>query len=333
MCEKYLVSIIVPIYNVETYVERCVGSLIRQKYKNIEIILVDDGSTDDSGKICDELLAKDSRIRVIHQKNMGLSKARNNGILLSKGEYVAVVDSDDYVSPEYIEIMLFTCVNENCDIAICNYVKGKEINYTFKNTEKLESRCLTSEQMLNEWHGENKDIETSAWNKLYRRKLFVEGNVWYPEGKYYEDTVTTHRLVARASRIAIIDAYLYYYYQRESSIMHSSDLSESRSADWIEMQETRTKWFCDKGYVEAYRRLAVKLMKYYMLIYCRLPNASKLKENIMKRYCYRYNEVLNYASKKDKVLFQLFVAKPNFFSFGYSLLKCFKLDRKITKNV
>ena len=136
-----LISVIVPVYNVEKYISRCIESIMKQTYKNIEIILIDDGSTDNSGKICDEYSLKDDRINVIHKKNGGLSDARNTGLDIAKGKYISLIDSDDFVSKFFIETLYNTCKNENCEIAICEYERvyeEKEEISDLENDNKVE---------------------------------------------------------------------------------------------------------------------------------------------------------------------------------------------------
>ena len=214
-----LVSIIVPAYNVEKYIKRCINSIINQTYKNIEIILVDDGSTDETGKICDFFGKKDERIKVIHKKNGGLSDARNYGIDIATGNYILLIDSDDYVDLEIVEFLYNNLKENNADISTCLHKKFKESNNeNSKDYKKNNNTILKTEDAL-----ENlfylKNLTVSAWGKLYKKELFK--NIRYPKGKLYEDLPTTYRLFSKSNTISINTKRMYYYLIREGSIMNS----------------------------------------------------------------------------------------------------------------
>ena len=213
------VSVIVPVYNVEKYIKKCVDSIINQTYSNMEIILVDDGATDNSGLICDEYARMDNRICVIHKKNGGLASARNAGVEVATGDYIAYIDSDDWVENDFIGLLLEACVNNGADMSVCKYadcfdeapLSHQEANYTVTWTGKgaVEARIMQ----------ENKyRISTSACNKFYKREL-IEGML-FPHGKYYEDVVYTTEAMLRAKKVAYINKALYCYRKdRKGSIM------------------------------------------------------------------------------------------------------------------
>lgn len=171
--EEELVSIIVPVYNVEAYLDRCLSSIISQTYHNIEVILVDDGSTDQSGELCDQYQKQDSRIRVIHKENGGLSDARNAGIQISGGSYIAFIDSDDYVREEYIGRMMEEAERTDCDVVICGYSKkhasGESFDY-IALPDTYEGRQIQKNFYDGKPSPEMFDV---AWNKLYRKTLLM----------------------------------------------------------------------------------------------------------------------------------------------------------------
>lgn len=216
---KNLVSIIVPIYGVEKYLAKCIESIMNQTYTNIEIILVDDGSKDLCPQICDEFQKKDTRIKVIHKKNGGLSDARNVGISKATGDYISLIDSDDFVSPTFIEDLLILLTKENCDIAICDYYMFS--NQDFKGTNTVSTNGCNyfngKKEIMNNFFNKRCGKTVVAWNKLYKRELF--NNVYYPVGKNYEDEATTYKLFYNAKKVGYLDKQLYYYLQREESIM------------------------------------------------------------------------------------------------------------------
>ena len=199
-----LVSVIVPVYNVEKYLKRCVDSIIGQSYKNLEIILVDDGSTDESGKICDRYAEKDGRINVMRQKNAGLSVARNKGILRAKGDYVMLVDSDDWVSKKCISFLVRCAMENKSDIITCGeflaFGDGKlSPKVDRENCQQVETAIEGLRDMLYQ-----RKLNNSAWGKLYRKELFK--GVQYPVNKWYEDIGTTYKLFLKCQTPVVINS-------------------------------------------------------------------------------------------------------------------------------
>lgn len=215
--EKPLISVIVPVYKVEKELNRCVESIVGQTYKNFELILIDDGSPDSCPQMCDSWKSKDSRIKVMHTCNQGLSAARNTGIANAEGELIAFVDSDDYVDACFLEKLFDAMVNNNADIVCCGIKEEYELSGVSKDVTPFDSDfCLSSKKMLRdaslyEWQ------YVVAWNKLYRKEVW-EG-IRYPDGRYHEDEFVYHRLLFAADIVAFIHDPLYHYMQREGSIM------------------------------------------------------------------------------------------------------------------
>lgn len=214
-----LISIIVPVYNVENYLERCINSLLNQTYKNLEIILIDDGSTDNSGCICDKYASKFENIIVYHKKNGGLSSARNYGLdrIGNNIKYIAFVDSDDFLHPRMYEILYNDLIKYECDIAVCNIYK----TYTTKNNEYISEKVtiLNSNEYLNNYFD---DFYRSnvVWNKLYKKECIQ--NLRFKEEKIYEDIFYSPQVVCNTNKIVINESKLYYYYQRRGSILNGS---------------------------------------------------------------------------------------------------------------
>ena len=212
---KELISIIVPVYNVEKYLEKCVKSIIQQTYENIEIILVDDGSKDNSGKICDELEQKDNRIKVIHKENGGLSDARNAGLKIATGKYIGFVDSDDYIQEDMFETLYKLNKENNSDISIVSYYEiYNEKVISVRDSKKLE--ILNKIDAIKELLIDTK-IQSYAWNKLFKRELF--NNIEFPTNKNFEDIATTLLLFERANKIVLLEDPKYYYSRRDDSIV------------------------------------------------------------------------------------------------------------------
>ena len=215
-----LISVIVPIYNVEKYIHKCVKTIREQTYTNLEIFLVDDGSPDNCGEICDEYAKQDDRITVIHKKNGGLSDARNAAIDVMTGKYVTFVDSDDYLEPTMIEKLYNALCNANADMAICNYnyvtEDGKLVN-THKNDGQV--MVFNQKEALYELL-DSKKYSNSAWGKLYRADHFSD--VRYPFGKIFEDVPTTYKLFLKSEKIVYVQETLYNYLFNGKSISKQS---------------------------------------------------------------------------------------------------------------
>lgn len=213
-----LITVIVPVYNVEEYIHRCVDSVIKQTYQNLEIILVDDGSTDGSGEICDSYAKQDSRIVVIHKENGGLSDARNAALDIAKGEYITLVDSDDYLAKEYVEYMLHLLGQHEADIAAC------ELKKVYSDTDELDD-CQESIEILSGVAAlENllyqRKVAPCAVCKLYKRDIF--DGIRYPKGMHYEDLATIYKVLGKCEKFVIGKKQKYYYYQRSNSIMNDN---------------------------------------------------------------------------------------------------------------
>lgn len=210
-----LISIIVPIYNVEQYLNQCLQSICSQSYDNLEIILVDDGSSDRSPELCDEWAERDSRIQVIHKQNGGLSDARNTGISCAKGEYIAFVDSDDWIEKDLYQKLWSELQQNNAQIAACRIVKVFEAT---SEEQKIysEQKIFTSKEALQTLL-KGQDFCAVAWNKLYRRDVI--GDIRFPVGRLHEDEFFTYRVIANASRLVLVPEAKYYYRQRAGSIM------------------------------------------------------------------------------------------------------------------
>lgn len=213
-----LVSVIVPVYRVESYLEKCVESLLAQTHDNLEIILVNDGSPDRCGEMCDDYAVRDARVRVIHQPNggPGPSAARNAGLRIARGDYLTFVDSDDWVHEEHVATLLRLVLDHRADIAVCLFVWVHGDEPTLQPTT-AETRVWSGVASLALFEGPLATPIAVAWGKLYRRTLFQ--GITYPEGKTHEDDYTTHLLLGRADRIVMTTAPLYYYRLRAGSIM------------------------------------------------------------------------------------------------------------------
>ena len=210
------ISVIVPVYNVEQYLPRCVNSILSQSYPNFELILVDDGSPDNCGAICDEYARRDFRVRVIHQANGGLSAARNAGIdwafANSNSQWLTFIDSDDWVHPDYLKTLLHAAKSTNLPLSICGFIRTSGEEPVIDPT-LLQFQLWSSEHFFVE-HNVNSII---ACGKLYKKNLF--SSIRYLLGKLHKDEFTTYKLLFSTEKVAIIDAPLYYYFQNSSGII------------------------------------------------------------------------------------------------------------------
>lgn len=214
--KKTLISVVVPIYKVEKYLSVCIDDILRQSYKEIEVILVDDGSPDRCPIICDSYAKKDKRVRVIHKKNGGLSDARNAGIEQSKGELICFIDSDDYIASTYLED-LFNCMQKyDADITLCGFSRITDSGEILE-TDKLRNKALTQKEYWDSVYSTHSVSYVVAWNKLYKKKLFDQ--VKYTKGRVNEDEIILHDIIRQCKKIASTDKVDYFYRVRGDSII------------------------------------------------------------------------------------------------------------------
>ena len=234
--KSWLISVIVPIFQVEKYLKKCISSIIDQSYHNLEIILVDDGSTDNCPAICDQYKEEDSRVKVIHKKNGGLSQARNVGLKFAKGDFIGFVDSDDWIEPNMYEVLLTTMLKVNADIAVCScQFEPKSSRTIFKDIKSYEIQQYSSEDALRYILSGKNVINFYVWNKLYKRKILTD--ITFSEGKIYEDSLWTPLVIGNAKIIVCIDYPLYHYLYRSESLSHNVQQIHKRIHDKIEMCE------------------------------------------------------------------------------------------------
>ncbi len=262
--DNELISIVIPIYKVEEYLKKCITSVLEQTYSNLEIILVDDGSPDNCGKICDEYAKKDERIKVIHKENGGLSDARNAGIIQATGNYITFIDSDDYVDENYVELLYTTLVSNEADISIASH----RVLYNKKCIDKStnENFCGKPELILEKILYDD-GVDLSAWGKLYKINLFSK--VKFPKGRLYEDSATTYQLIDMSKEIAVYSKPVYNYVIREESISNNKfsekklDLitSTKEMTDFIRNKYPDLENACNRRLMYAYLSTLTQLAK------------------------------------------------------------------------
>lgn len=288
---KELISIIVPVYNVKENLKRCIESIIRQTYKNLEIILVDDGSTDGSEIICDDFAKVDRRIIVVHQKNHGPSYARNAGLKIAKGKYIGFVDGDDYIDYRMYEVLYDNLKKYNAQISICDFekvnhnVKMKEKsvvnrrNYAIDTTKAIE--LLLSDRIINNY----------VWNKLYKKDLW--DNEFFPNEKKFEDLGTTYKILHKAKKIAVYKCKLYKYVINENSITNNIK-DDDTVLNYIEMTNTMLN-FVENNYPK-FNDLVEKARYKYIINW----HTMCIKNNLVTLY--NSNVLKNQYNKLRKII-------------------------------
>ena len=327
-----LISVIVPVYKVEKYLNKCIESIVNQTYKNLEIILVDDGSPDECGKICDNYAQKDMRIKVIHKENGGLSDARNAGIEVASGIYIAFVDSDDYVSYDYIEYMYKMLINGNAKLAICG------VQEIWKNTRIEEENNINMEELTPKEAFENllfdKGIKVSAYAKLYHKSLWEENR--FPKGKVYEDTAIIYKVIEEAKKIVYGSKKCYYYIARVGSISKQQGYNRNEE-DYIEHTKKMLE-FIEKEYPEL--KIAIHRFDLYakfrilrMLIFTE-PRNRKMEKEIIREIKKNQREVFfcKKTPRRDKIAILLLNLGLPIFKFMW-LVYCKKTGRVVSVKI
>lgn len=297
-----LISIIIPVYNVEQYLRNTVDSVLKQSYKNLEILLIDDGSTDQSGKICDEIATKDSRIKVIHKANGGLSSARNMGIETAQGEYIAFLDSDDYIIPDTYEYLWNLIKANNVDISEAEFVrinmedqkKALQIISEMNEERKIEEKIISGKEILNILYGIKEGPyvqQVIVCNKLYRRDRLKD--IRFPQGKLHEDEFTTYKIFEKCEKICISNKVIHGYMQTEGSIMRK-EISMKRVKDNLEAYDEASDFFAKKQLTEIEPKVRRKYLEYCI----ELSGKIELEETRNKK------EKLEYIEKKFRKFYQ-----------------------------
>ena len=294
-----IISIIVPIYKVEKYLDRCINSILNQTFKDFELILVDDGSPDRCGDICEEYAKKDKRIKVIHKENGGLSDARNAGLDIAKGEYIGFVDSDDWIEIDMYEKLYYSCELNDSDISIIGvYEINENGNIIDQYIPSLDKIGL-------------KDILKRAppWNKLFKRELFYNNNLKFKEGRFYEDLELIPKLFIQSKKISCVNYNGYNYLQRSSSTTHVKDKkildnlwAYTKIKEYLVNQDLYRDYEIEfnegvKYFKEFYLNILIEyptsfLIKNFNNIYLEFRKIDKLKCNEIFRFVGRHLKII-----------------------------------------
>lgn len=271
------ISIIVPIYKSEPYIHKCMESILNQTFSDFEVILVNDGSPDNCGQICDEYAKKDNRVKVIHKGNGGSASARNAGLDIARGDYIAFVDPDDYIHLSMYEILYNSAIKYKSDIVMCDFkeVVENEIHETIKYDEDLKIKNINCIDALKELYGDNKVTYVVIWNKLYKNSIF--NDIRLPEDIWYDDAFIIHKTLYKCKQITYIKFKLYFYLQREGSMV--SRPYNIKNLDLVHVSKDRLEFFKNIKDKELYYKSVRDYMDTFFWHYERGKRYLKLKDN------------------------------------------------------
>lgn len=312
-----LISVIVPVYNTKEYLNRCIESLINQTYRNIEIILVNDGSTDNSEEICKEYCKKDNRIRYYYKENNGLSDTRNFGIIKATGKYLSFVDSDDYVDYDFLKCLYNNLIENDADISYCSFYRTKSLNIkNFSLTNDADTKCFNSKDAIKSLLEKNGTVKNYICMGLYKAELFKE--IRFPIGVNFEDIAITYRLLYKSKKVVVSNKKNYYYYINCNGItkkMREKDIIDrynniQRRNEFIMNKYPDMKCACDKYLARTYSQMIKDYLKY---------NYNKIMDNdffevIRKQYLelglkeFSYKNLIIYCLIKlnNKKMYKIF---------------------------
>lgn len=310
-----LISIIVPVYKVEDYLGKCIESILSQSITNFELILIDDGSPDKCGDICDHYANIDSRIKVIHKRNEGLSAARNSGLDIAKGEYVGFVDSDDWIDENMYGTLMGLLIDNDGDIAQCEFIRTFDENEKVDNSKNNTIETFNNFEALKNLYSEKAISTVVSWNKLYRRDLFEY--IRFPVGKLHEDEFTTHKLLYKSRKLVYTSKVFYYYRQTPNSIMNSK-FNKKRLDILDAMQErlefaelTTNEMFIN----ETLKKYMFRLIYFYYKCKKEIPQEQDIIKDIKKRSDLLYSKyyIKSKVKIRSKIKYGVFYLAPNLY--------------------
>ena len=303
-----LISVIVPVFNVENFIDVCISSLIKQSYSNIEIILVDDGSTDSSSMLCDKWATEDARIKVIHQTNGGLSAARNSGLDIATGDYICFVDSDDFVMEDYVKCMVDAIEETDADVAICDVITAKSPALAKPITSNRILDAAECRTWLDNLISREYVLMVVSWNKLYKKELFADNR--FEEGKLHEDEFMINRLLFNIKKMVYVPLEEYVYRMNSSSITGSENEFNVAHLDVIDAFTDRIDVSLvnkDVGFAKiTLRNTMYKLADYYF----KMEGHQSVIKSKMRDVLNKYREII---TTKQKLKYELFMVSPAVF--------------------
>lgn len=284
------ISIIAPVYQVEKYIGQCIESVINQTFKNFELILIDDGSKDKSGNICDEYAKRDKRIHVVHTENKGAASARNRGLDLATGKYIAFVDGDDYLAENMLDKLYKVITQENCDVVVCDFL-NLHANPDKDFSLQLSDSKVSGREILSHLKNQkNYGVWTIVWNKLYKKEILKD--LRFPEGKYFEDEIFSDQLYLRCNEVQVISDVLYYHRVLETSTMNTQKIRNY--LDLIDAFQLRINLYLEN-------RLPDDEV-YKVLIYMLEPYTKCAKADFMGNDKERLKQAKRFIRKSSRIL-------------------------------
>ena len=312
------ISIIVPVYKVEKFLRKCIDSILCQTFTDFELIMVNDGSPDKCGVICDEYMGKDSRIKVIHKQNGGPSSARNLGINTARGEYIGFVDSDDFIHQKMYEVLYTQAQRHSSDLVICDVFKVDKGDFSKFNSINISSKSIQNYnkiQALYQLYLNSPGIFVYPVNKLYKRELFDE--IRYEEGRIFEDEFIIHEIIYKCEKVTFIPCKLYVYVQRKNSIVNSK--YTTKKFDKVYAHNDRVDFLKGVGENDLYHIALKNYMDYFLWNYFvaqkNLMNVDHQLRTLKKTFNNKLFSLIKnpLISKKQKIMLVLFCLKPSFY--------------------
>lgn len=314
------ISIIVPLYNTEKYVKKCLDSLLAQQFTDFEVIIVNDGSTDRSGEIAKEYVKKDRRFKYYKQTNAGPAAARNRGLQEVSGTFISFVDSDDYIHPSMLQIMYETAIKSDADIVVCEYKRVEEKEpIIIQDVERGNITQVTGKEMLHQMYESTSDytLYVVAWNKLYRKELF--NDIVYDENFLYEDETVAHKLYYKSQKVSYLDDVFYYYVQRKGSIVNSP--IDIVRLDRVYALKNREQFFKKLKDVELHQKAVLHFVEIFFKDYYAVKRTLEGVDKELKRVKRVFDKSLftiflnPYITVRRKVFYCLFSLSPKVFDY------------------
>lgn len=306
-----MISVVVPIYKVEEYIEECITSILNQTYKNIEVILVNDGSPDKCGEICENFKQNDDRITVIHQSNRGLSNARNTGLKRAKGKYICFIDSDDYIENDFLEVLYNEAENNNLDITCGSYTKlysDKKMEKNNRNINLYTEKAIEGKEFLRNQFIFN-DYRMEVWTNLYNKNFLLENKIEFYDGILHEDEEFTPKVFLKANRVKLVYTNGYIYRQREESIMNKT--STIRNVDSIKLiiNELSKIFYNEK--IDDISKDVISMIIVHLfnslILRIKLSDINDKIEQYRKIDIKKLNSIIKHKNTNIKVKFKVFI--------------------------
>lgn len=311
------ISIIVPVYNLEDYLPKCIDSVLMQTFTNFELILVNDGSTDNSGEICNEYAKNDHRIKVVHKANGGVASSRNTGLEVAKGKYIGFVDNDDYINQYMFEMLYNNAIIHSADIVVCGYMDVDEGQY--ENTKVLHSnyqiKHFNNIEALNELYTINNVTFLVPWNKLYKKSLFED--IKYEVGILCDDETVAHKIFYESKKITYINVALYYYVKRMGSITNSR--FNIKKFEGVYVLKERERYFRERRELDLHQKALKSYVGIFFYCYYRARAELSNIDNELKALKRTFDKSMFYLlrcrgiSWKRKSLYMIFSISPSLY--------------------